>query len=283
MNSANHDLERSQIDAGASRKRFHRPHELEGKFKAKSDFVKYFKEGVSAVLSLMSNPLVCQLQLYLPPDSAVNKDYLKLVLADEKDLLPLDQVKQVAVPLYDELAVGKLWPLMQQNPGFMRYFPDRFPKGRLPDRSYFFNVLNTVEHEYLQETIRHANEMRNACKDKEQEYCQIKISDAWWEKLNALPFISSKCPSAPNPTFRDQGPHALAAQVGLAAGAAGAQAEEGPAHGDALPVPRGPPAAAAAGRGRRRHGAPAAPDALPLPEDAHAAEEEQARGRLSDS
>ena len=90
MNSANHDLERSQIDAGPSRKRFHRPHELEGKFKAKSDFVKYFKEGVSAVLSLMSNPLVCQLQLYLPPDSAVNKDYLKLVLADEKDLLPLD-------------------------------------------------------------------------------------------------------------------------------------------------------------------------------------------------
>ena len=149
--------------------------------------------------------------------------------------------------------------------------------------AWLFNVLNTVEHEYLQETIRHANEMRNACKDKEQEYCQIKISDAWWEKLNALPFISSKCPSAPNPTFRDQGPHALAAQVGLAAGAAGAQAEEGPAHGDALPVPRGPPAAAAAGRGRHRHGAPAAPDALPLPEDAHAAEEEQARGRLSDS
>lgn len=146
------------------------------------------------------------------------------MLADEKDLLTLNEVKQVNVPLFDELAVGKLWPLMQQNPGFMLYFPDRYPKGRLPDRSYFFNVMNTVEHNYLQDTIAHANEMRNAAKDKEQEYCQIKISDKWWGRLNKIPWISSKYTANANLTFRVQGPHALPAQARLEARPRGAQA-----------------------------------------------------------
>ena len=41
------------IDSSASKKRRLVPHELYGKFSAKSDFIKYFKE---------------QLQLYLPPE-----------------------------------------------------------------------------------------------------------------------------------------------------------------------------------------------------------------------
>lgn len=26
----------------------------------------------------------------------------------------------------------------------MLYFPDKFPKGRTPDREYMFNILNTL-------------------------------------------------------------------------------------------------------------------------------------------
>ena len=274
------DLQRQRPAEPASRKRFFRPPELEGKFKAKTDFIKYFKEGVSASFIIMSNHPVCQLQLYLPPDAAINKDFLKLVLADEKDLLELSEVKQVNVPLYDELAVGKLWPLLQQNAGFMRYFPDKFPKGRVPDRGYFFNVLNTVEHNYLQDTIAHANEMRNAAKDKDQEYCQIKVSDKWWGRLNKIPWISSKYPVAPNLTFRVQGPHALAAQAGLEARAPRAQAEEDRPHGHTRAVPRRSGSAGAGARRRRGDERGATPDALTLPEERDAAEEEQERERL---
>ena len=42
----------------------------------------------------------------------LNKDFLKQIFMEEKRLLRLDQVKRINVPLYDELAVGKLWPMM---------------------------------------------------------------------------------------------------------------------------------------------------------------------------
>ena len=73
-------------------------------------------------------------QLYLPPESSINKDFLKLVLIDEKKLLERQKVKTVEVPMYDELSVSNIWPLMKENKEFMQYFPDHFAKGRLPAR-----------------------------------------------------------------------------------------------------------------------------------------------------
>ena len=48
-----HNQQEEFIGSSASKKRQLIPHELYGKFSAKSDFIKYFKE---------------QLQLYLPPE-----------------------------------------------------------------------------------------------------------------------------------------------------------------------------------------------------------------------
>ena len=73
----------------------------------------------------------------------INKDFLKDILTEQKCLLRLDQVKRVHVPLYDELSVIKLWPMLQSDETFMRCFPSKMAKGRVPDREYFFNLLNT--------------------------------------------------------------------------------------------------------------------------------------------
>ena len=69
--------------------------ELLGKFRSKRDFVKYFSEN---------------LQLYMPPEKMVNKDFLKQVLREDKKLLQLNKVKYVNVPHYEELSVKKFWP-----------------------------------------------------------------------------------------------------------------------------------------------------------------------------
>ena len=45
----------------------------------------------------------------------LNKDFLKGVLTEKKSLLRLDQVKRINVPLYDELSVVKIWPMMQSD------------------------------------------------------------------------------------------------------------------------------------------------------------------------
>ena len=64
----------------------------------------------------------------------INKDFLKDVFTEKKKLLRLNEVKRVNVPLYDELSVTKIWPMMKSDELFMRHFPDKLAKGRVPDR-----------------------------------------------------------------------------------------------------------------------------------------------------
>ena len=128
--------------------------ELVGKFRSKSDFLKFFKESM---------------QLYVPPEKYINKDFLKQVLAEEKKLLPNMEVKPVNVPLYDELSVKKFYPMLQSDPSFMQFMPDPSPDGRLPDRKYFFNVLNTVRPEYMKNVIDYANNLRMSAQAESQQ------------------------------------------------------------------------------------------------------------------
>ena len=78
-----------------------------------------------------------------------NKDFLRQLISGEKELLPRGAINSVDVPQYDELSVSNLWPIMQQDATFMKFFPDKMSKGRIPSREYFFNVLNTVMEDYL--------------------------------------------------------------------------------------------------------------------------------------
>ena len=79
----------------------------------------------------------------------VNKDFLKQVLTDEKKLLQLNQVKYVNVPRYDELSVKRFWPILREDEKFMSYMPNPTAEDRLPERVYFWNVANTVQHDYV--------------------------------------------------------------------------------------------------------------------------------------
>jgi len=45
----------------------------------------------------------------------INKDFLKEVFAEDKDLLELKKVKWINVPLYDELSVVSIWPMTKEN------------------------------------------------------------------------------------------------------------------------------------------------------------------------
>ena len=92
--------------------------ELLARFRSKEDFISY-----------MSN----QLQLYVPPEKMLNRDFMKQLLVEDKKLLELCKVIHVTVPRFDELSVKKFWPLMQQDPAFMQYMPD--PTAGCPSAS----------------------------------------------------------------------------------------------------------------------------------------------------
>jgi len=106
----------------------------------------------------------------------VNKDFLKQILAEEKELIPIGKVNFINVPKYDELSVKRLWPEMRESPDFCRFFPDKLPQGRLIDRSYFFNVMNTCNPEYTSELIRHANKQRHSVNQASDELKAIEVT-----------------------------------------------------------------------------------------------------------
>ena len=120
----------------------------------------------------------------------LNKDFLKDVFVHKKRLLKLHEVNRICVPLYDELSVVKLWPMMKKDEDFMMFFPTKMPKGRVPDREYFFNILNTFQGEYLQQLIAHAQEQRHKAEGMARANETIEISEDWWHQLQSIPFIS---------------------------------------------------------------------------------------------
>ena len=130
------------------------------------------------------------MQLYVPPEYMINKDFLKEVFSEDKELLELINVRWINVPLFDELSVVNIWPMMKENKQIMKYFPNKLPKGRVPDREYFFNILNTFQPLYVDQIIQHANAQRNSVASEAQAKETIEVSDKWWNALNASPFLS---------------------------------------------------------------------------------------------
>lgn len=72
--------------------------------------------------------------------------------------MEMKDVKFINVPMFDELSVKNLWPDLRESPVFMHYFPDKLPKGKLPQRDYFFNIMNSLNGEYVSMLVKYANE-----------------------------------------------------------------------------------------------------------------------------
>ncbi len=74
----------------------------------------------------------------------------------------------------------------------MKHFPSKLPKGRVPDRDYFWNVMHTLMPEYTQALMTHANQQRTTSANEAQAKQTIEITDDWYDKLQSVPFISCK-------------------------------------------------------------------------------------------
>lgn len=128
--------------------------ELSWKLKSKSDFITYLDKHK---------------QYYLPDEAVVNKDFLKEVLSGKKQLLKKSQYDPITVPHFDELSVRTLWPQLQKDKAFTQYFPTAFPKDKGPPREYFFNILNTLYPEYLQQIMAHASKQRMSAEGEDNK------------------------------------------------------------------------------------------------------------------
>ena len=72
----------------------------------------------------------------------------------------MNQVKFCNPPAYDEIGVKALYEKVVSYPEVKTYFPDKYPKGRQCDRSYMYNVWNTIRPDDVTQVIAHANSVR---------------------------------------------------------------------------------------------------------------------------
>ena len=101
-------------------------------------------------------------------------------------------IRYIQVPKYDELSVKNIYPMFAKDAQFMSYFPDSYPKGKGPPRDYFFNILNTLHPDYLQQVMSHASKQRMTAEGEAMKSETIDISKYWEEQLAAMPYLSRK-------------------------------------------------------------------------------------------
>ena len=86
------------------------------------------------------------------------------MFAGRKHLIPRAQLRPIEVPRYDELSVVHLIKDIMSQAELANFFPEQKTPADLPDREYFFNVINTADHDYLDAVIKHAQQLRFAGK-----------------------------------------------------------------------------------------------------------------------
>ena len=85
-------------------------------------------------------------------------------------------VRFINPPNWDEIGVKNLYGKVTAQPEMSRYFPDKFPKGSQCDKSYFFNVWNTVMPSQVKQVIDHANSQRYTVKGEEVKNNSIVLT-----------------------------------------------------------------------------------------------------------
>ena len=93
----------------------------------------------------------------MPPSKKVTKDFLKEVFAGRKHLIAPAQLLPIVVPKYDELSVVNLIGDVMKEKDLAKFFSEQRTKADLPDREYFFKIVNTSDPDYLLALIKHAH------------------------------------------------------------------------------------------------------------------------------
>lgn len=103
----------------------------------------------------------------------------------------MKDTQPICVPHYEELSVKNILAQFKNDQGFLSFFPDSNNGQKLPDRTYFSTILNTMKPEYLKEVLLHAQQQRNELGLEKSNKEVILITEDWYQELLGHPFISS--------------------------------------------------------------------------------------------
>jgi hypothetical protein len=98
------------------------------------------------------------------------------------------ELRQTAIPRYEELSVKNLYKDAMSDVEVCQYLPDlEQNSSKLPEREFFFNVLGTVKPEYLKYIIEQTEQYRFKGSDENSRSNIIMMTDKWLQELNNTP------------------------------------------------------------------------------------------------
>ena len=124
------------------------------------------------------------------PYHMVNKDFLRAVLKGEKKLIKMRNVNFINAPTFDEVGVKNIYDRAIKRPNMLQYFPDKYSKGSQCDKTYFYNIWNTLHPQDVQAVIEHANSLRYAVSTEKNAQEGILLTDEMQQELESMPYIS---------------------------------------------------------------------------------------------
>ena len=128
----------------------------------------------------------------MPPIDNITKDFLRDVFRELKALFKVTEIKHIVVPHYEEISVTAVFETYKNDEALMKYLPEIRAKGKQLDRTFFFNILNTVYPEVLPAIIASSREQRESRLSQGENRESIDIAANWAEELRSVPFHSSK-------------------------------------------------------------------------------------------
>lgn len=96
--------------------------------------------------------------LHLPIKSQCKLEFLQAIIEGRKPMLESYRVPKIKVPTWPELSIAKLLPKILADNTLKTYFYDKYAKGKVPDRSYFWGVVSAVKPGYFKALINGALE-----------------------------------------------------------------------------------------------------------------------------
>jgi hypothetical protein len=127
---------------------------------------------------------------YLPPYDQFTVAFARDVLEGKRTLLSNAEVRRIVWPNYAEISVKALWPEFSVREETAQYFPSYIPQGRQMDKTFFFNVLNTIVPEELEQILRYALVQRNDKATDPETKDVIMVTPEIEEELRKFPFVS---------------------------------------------------------------------------------------------
>ena len=118
------------------------------------------------------------------------KDVLRDIFAGNKHVLKLVDVNFIQVVKYDELSVKSLYDKLIKLPSMSSFFPDKYPKGKVCDREYLFNIANTLHPAVMKELIEYALSQRHNIAGQEMQQEAVLATDHWASELRSMPFFA---------------------------------------------------------------------------------------------